>query len=316
MSMASTRCNYDLIAIDLDGTLLGDDHAISPANLRSIARALDSGVRVSVCTGRGYNECKRYVRAVGHVDPVIVAGGAIVADAQDGRTIQSFTMRPDLVRRLVDAMLTHDHAVLLLKDAGAIAGPEGGGAMTSAGVVPGHDYVIVSPRGEAGVDPVSLWWFRSHGIRVRIVPSLDHDEHPEHTVRVGVCGTRGETNAAARTMREGFVGEVTLHHFGAVAPGDAARNSDDQMVILEAFDRDVNKWSAIRWLAQRDGIDLGRVAAIGNDVNDVHMLEHAGLGVAMGNAIPECLAIADRTTRAHTDDGVAHAIDRILSGEW
>src|SRR5206468_11940426 len=104
-----------------------------------------------------------------------------------------------------------------------------------------------------------------HKIKVRIVPSLDHDEHPEHTVRVGVCGTRGRTQAAADELRSAFADEVVFHHFGAVVPGDNTKHPDDQIVILEAFDKSVNKWAAIEWLAERHGLAPGRIAAIGND---------------------------------------------------
>jgi len=171
-----------------------------------------------------------------------------------------------LVERLVRSLAAHDHAVLILKDASA----------TGAGIEPGHDYVIVSPKGESAIDPVSRWWFKAHDISVRIVESLDEDEHPEHTVRVGVCGTKRETDAAARELRESFGDEVSLHHFGAVAPFITKSEPENQIVILEAFEKDVNKWTAISWLAGRHGIDERRVAAIGNDINDVVMLERAG----------------------------------------
>ena len=305
--MPIVRCNYDLLAIDLDGTLLGSDHAISPANAAAVRAAKDAGLRVCVCTGRGYNECKQYIRKIGQTDPVIVAGGAIVADAGSGRTLHRFTMNRGLVGRLVDMLVSHGHAALILKDPTATR---------ESGIEPGHDYVIVSPTGEEAIDPVSRWWFQHHDIRCCIVPDLGHDRHPEHTVRVGVCGTKRETDAAARELRESFGHEVSLHHFGAVAPAAGSDDPNDQIVILEAFDKAVNKWTAIQWLAKREGIDPARVATIGNDINDVVMLDRAGLGVAMGNAIPECLAVADRTTRGHVEDGVAHAIERILAGEW
>ena len=74
--------------------------------------------------------------------------------------------------------------------------------------------------------------------------------------------------------------------------------------------------AAIRWLAERDGVDPGRIAAIGNDINDVPMLRGAACGIAMGNAIPEARDAARRHTRANDEDGVAHALQLILSGDW
>jgi len=305
--LSSVLPRYDLIAIDLDGTLLCPRGTISEANAAAIARAKKAGLRVTVCTGRGYNECKHYTREIGQTDPVIVAGGAILSDAATGRTIHRFPMRHELVGRLVQRLTSHGHAALVLKD------PCG---LQDSGLEKGHDYLIVSPAGESAIDPITRWWFEEHEIRFHVVPSLTHDEHPEHTVRVGVCGTRGRTQAAADELVRDFAEEVVFHHFGAVVPGDNGRNPDDQVVILEAFDRSVNKWAAIQWMAQRYGIAPSRIAAIGNDVNDVVMLERSALGIAMENAIPEAKAAAKRHCRANDADGVAHAIDMILAGEW
>lgn len=299
--------HYDLIAIDLDGTLLNSRGVISEGNMRALKRATDAGVRISVCTGRGFNECKHYTAQIGHTEPVVVAGGAIVSHAQSGRTIHRFPMNPWLVRRLVESLTAHGHAALVLKD------PAG---EKESGLQPDHDYLIVSPRGEEAIDPISRWWFKEHRIGYHVVPSLDEDEHPGHTVRVGVCGTRGRTKAAAEELQRDFASEVVFHHFGAVVPGDDKKPVDDQIVILEAFDKSVNKWAAIKWLAQRREIDPARIAAIGNDINDIAMLRGAALGVAMGNAIPEASAAAKRHTLGNDEDGVAHAIDMILARDW
>lgn len=298
---------YDLLAIDLDGTLLCSKGRVSDTNLNMIRRAKAAGMMVSVCTGRGYNECKHITQQIEQHDPVVVAGGAIVSEVATGRTLKRFPMGRPLVSRLVDTLTKHDHAALVLKD------PCG---VRDSGVHDGHDYLIVSPRGIDAVDPISRWWFKEHKIGVHVVPSLEHDAHPELTVRVGVCGTKRRTQAAADELRIAFAGEVVFHHFGAVVPGTNGQSEDDQIVILEAFDRQVNKWTAIEWVAEQHGIDPTRIAAIGNDVNDVAMLQAAGLGVAMGNAIPEAKKACGRETLANDDHGVAHAIERILSGEW
>ncbi|HMN41431.1 MAG TPA: HAD hydrolase family protein [Phycisphaerales bacterium] len=307
---------YDFIAIDLDGTLLCPRGRVSETNARAIHRARHAGVKVSVCTGRGYNECKHVTSQIDQVEPVVVAGGAILSHARTGRTLHRFPMNPALVRRLVGTLTSHGHAALVLKDPAADEDPSQSRHGASGYPSPGHDYLIVSPKGEKAIDPITMWWFREHKIKFHVVPTLDDDEHPGHTVRVGVCGTRGRTLAAADELQRDFAGEVVFHHFGAVVPGDHQKRPEDQIVILEAFDRSVNKWSAIRWLADRDGIDHARIAAIGNDINDVAMLSAAGLGVAMENAIPEAKAAARMHTRANDADGVAHAIEMILAGEW
>src|SRR5438105_2273140 len=125
---------YDLIAIDLDGTLLCPRGQVSEANIRAIERSKKAGVRVTVCTGRGFNECKHLTARIGQTEPVVVAGGAMLADPHTGRTIHTFPMRHALVRRLVETLTRHGHAALVLKDPCAVQ---------ASGLEPGHDYLIV-----------------------------------------------------------------------------------------------------------------------------------------------------------------------------
>ena len=91
---------------------------------------------------------------------------------------------------------------------------------------------------------------------------------------------------------------------------------DDSVHLLEVFDRQVSKWTAIHRLALEQGVPRERIAAIGDEVNDLAMIEGAGLGVAMGNAVPAVKAAARAHTASNAQDGVAVAIRRILSREW
>ncbi len=291
---------YDLLAIDLDGTLLCPEGRVSAGNIGAIRAARRAGMMVTVCTGRGLIECRHVTQQIGQRDPVVVAGGSILSCPVTGRTLHRFPLDAGLVRRLVEVMASDGHAVMVLKDSSET----------------GHDYVIVSPDGEPGLDPVTRWWFAQLKVPVKFVRSLDEDEHPEHTVRVGVCGPKRRTDGVARLVRERFGHEASMQHFQAVVPRPEEDDPDGRTLILEVFDRSVNKWTAIEWLARREGIPAERVAAIGNDINDVAMLQRAALGVAMGNAIDEAKAAAARHTLGNEADGVAHAIERILSGEW
>lgn len=318
---------YDLIALDLDGTLLDASGRVCPESVRAIERARDAGVRVVVCTGRGLVETRRVLEALGYGEsaganggvrggvsggasgglsgggePIIVAGGAIVADARTSQTLHRFSLSPEIVAGSVEILNEAGHAALVLKDRAAA----------------GYDYLVVSGEQGHAIDPVTTWWFNELHVEARFCTTIDEDEHPEQSVRVGVCSRCGEVGRLIDLVVDRFGDRVMTLTFSAVAAPDAIRldESGRRFEIMEVFDARASKWSAIEWLCGHLGIDPARTAAIGDEMNDVAMIRGAGLGVAMGNAVPEVVASSDRQTRANTEAGVAHAIERILRGEW
>lgn len=289
---------YSLLALDLDGTLLDPAGNISPANLAAVAAARDAGLTVVICTGRGLVECRHFLDRLDQTDPVVIAGGSMLACPVTSRTLHRFPMDPALARSVVAHIVDDGHAALVLKDRDAA----------------GYDYFVVT--GNNPIDPVTRWWFDQLKVAVRIGESLDDDEHPEHTVRVGLCAPGGRSAGVAARIREAFDGRAVLHYFPAVTPDGDPDDPDDQVLILELFDPQVSKWTAVSWLARQREIPEIRIAAIGDQINDVPMIRHAALGIAMGNAIDEVKGAAKRCTLSNADDGVAHAIERILDGRW
>lgn len=298
--MHSTNLTCDMLAIDLDGTLFDPSGNISQENIRAVRDARNAGILVTLCTGRNLVESHHAARAVEQLEPVIVAGGAIIACPVKQESIQRFPMHTTLVRDLVAELTSHNHAVLVLKDPHAA----------------GFDYLVVSPNGPDAIDPVTRWWFNHFSVPVKYVESIDQDEHPEHTVRLGVAGTRKATAAAAESVRTRFAGRAMMHHFEAVSQKPTDPNDPNTPVILELFDERVNKWTAVSHLAEQHNIQHQRIAAIGDQINDVVLLQNAGLGIAMGNAIDEVKNVANKVTTSNTQNGVANAIQNILKNNW
>jgi hydroxymethylpyrimidine pyrophosphatase-like HAD family hydrolase len=291
-----------MLAVDLDGTLLRSDGSVSDANRRALREARDAGLRVVVCTGRGWAECRKILRVIEQADPVVVAGGSIVAEPVSGATMHRFAMDESLVHRAVNAVVGDGHAALVLKDPHAAE----------------FEYLVV--RGTHGIelDPVTKWWFAEMNVRVRMVEHLHQDEHPEHTVRVGACAPSRRLKALAEALESAAAGRGVVHHFPAVVAPQHTRegDADGAMHVLELFDADATKWSGISYLSNQWNMPRERIAAIGDQINDESMIAGAGLGIAMGNAIPRIKDVAKRHTRTNDDDGVAHAVREILDGRW
>ena len=83
---------------------------------------------------------------------------------------------------------------------------------------------------------------------------------------------------------------------------------------LEFMHKDATKGSGLLTLAAKLGIDRSETMALGDQQNDVTMIEVAGLGVAMGNAVPEVKVVADVETTTQNADGVGVAVEKWVLG--
>ena len=84
--------------------------------------------------------------------------------------------------------------------------------------------------------------------------------------------------------------------------------------VVECFAPEVNKWHGLSRLMEQWGVSAGEVAAIGDDVNDLEMIGRAGLGIAMGNAVPAVRAAARWHAPPNDACGLAAAVDDLLAG--
>lgn len=99
----------------------------------------------------------------------------------------------------------------------------------------------------------------------------------------------------------------------ALAEIDLAEYLSPREAIVGVIKKGVNKLSGLRWLADYYGLSLEKVAMIGDSHNDLEAIRDAGLGIAMGNAVEEIMAVADHITGHVREDGFAQAIEYILA---
>lgn len=285
---------YDLLILDLDGTLLDSKGRVSTRNRDAIIRARDTGLEIIIATGRALIESADPLRAIEHEHLVVAAGGSLLCDASSGRTLKRRIMPHDLVCDVTESLLGHEHKVLILKDADAA----------------GYDYLAVGP---SELDPASEWWFEVMESTVRFVHDLEDDPHPQDTLRIGIVASGSELTRIASTLETDVGDRAFLQHWPAVTSSHAIGSSTH---LLEVFNPNVNKWTMIAEYCRMNAIEPQRVASIGDGLNDVDMVRESGLGIAMGNASSEVRIVADRTTGDHDEDGVAMAIEKILEGVW
>jgi 5-amino-6-(5-phospho-D-ribitylamino)uracil phosphatase len=291
--MAAAR--YQMLALDVDGTLLDPDGALRPRTAAAVARAAQAGIRPILCTGRRYRRALPIARQLGLDAPLVCNSGAIIKQPGDHVTIWRADFDATLDSDVLDLFHAHGHPAVVFTD----RGPEDADFIIPAyptGRALFDDYVGQN-REHAETD--SVWRWNEHD-------RASHDPvHRQRNPLFHVCaiGSRFEMLAFERAALDALNGRVQT--FVQRSPRYAG-------TMCEILRHDAGKWTAILFLAKLWGIDPRQICAVGDDVNDIAMIRHAGLGVAMGHAGADVLTAADLITGDHEQDGVAMLVDDIL----
>ena len=277
---------WDVLILDLDGTLLCSKGEVSDQNLNALDIVRRSGVEVIVATGRCFAECKHILDAIDHDGVCVTAGGSQLTDS-NGKPIARDVVDESVVQEVTEQVIAGGHRVLLLKDA----------------TVCDTQYVLV---GDATLNDASTWWFDTLGVSTVEVGSIEDDPWRGETLRVGAVACENDLLLLADSLRTSLNGRAKLQHWSAVTCSQATGSSTH---LLEVFGLEVNKW---RMVEHHLGNTLNpeRIVAIGDGLNDIEILREAGLSIVMENATRDVQQHANVITTHHNADGFAHAMHR------
>src|SRR5271169_574982 len=114
--MAATR--YQILALDVDGTLLDPDGTLRPRTVAAVARAARAGIRPILCTGRRYRRARPIALQLELDAPLVCNSGAIIKDPLGHRTLWRADFDESLARDVIELFHTHDHPAVIFTDRG------------------------------------------------------------------------------------------------------------------------------------------------------------------------------------------------------
>jgi Cof subfamily protein (haloacid dehalogenase superfamily) len=265
-----------LVALDLDGTLVGEDLVLTDRTIAAVRAAVARGVSVSIVTGRMTTSALRFARRLGLVDPIVGYQGAIVramppsGDGRLGRLLLHRPLAPAAAREAIEYSrsiglaphVNHLERFVIQADDPRV-----------------DDYSAYFGGRAILTDDIVRWLTRpvSKIISVSEMP-IDH--------------------AILDVARARFAGraEVTV----------------SSPRFIEFLRPGVSKGVAVAWLARRAGIPLSGVLAVGDQFNDLEMIAGVGHGVAMPHAPSPVLAAARYVAAPQAEDGVARLIEELV----
>ncbi|MBD1380574.1 Cof-type HAD-IIB family hydrolase [Metabacillus arenae] len=263
-----------LIALDLDGTLLKDDKTISPSSKEVIQKARDAGHIVCISTGRPFRSSSMYYEEIGLDTPIVNFNGAFVHHPKDDSWgAYHTTLDLKVVKEIINVCDKHEVHNILAEV----------------------------------IDDV---YFHYHDEKLLDVFSMGNP-----TIKIGdIRENLGEdVTSILIHAAENEVEQIRSYLSDVHAEVVDHRRWAAPWHVIEIIKKGMNKSVGLERIAKHYDIPKHRIIAFGDEDNDYEMIEYAGVGVAMGNAINGLKSKANHITKTNEQDGIAHFLKNYLA---
>ena len=287
---------YKLIAIDLDGTLLNSYGEVSEKNKQAIRYALDKGVEVVLASGRDTKTMEKISEELGISNFLIAGNGATVYDIRLKENIYENFL--DIKKALQIIEICNINSIFF-------------SVYTTQGILTQTiDYNIKVFNNENNSRPNDK---RTNINIVENVYDYVQEKKPD-ILKIIICDTSkiifNNIIEKLKSVREVEVLEV--EHMSKKIIKTGTLEYPIEYFYTEVTNENANKWDAIAFLIEKMKIKPEEVICIGDNMNDLKMIENSGLGIVMKNSALENKKIAQYTTDTNNLDGVGKAIFRFI----
>ena len=274
--------HIQLVAIDLDGTLLNSKKTCSLRTQNAVQAVLKTGRKVCFVTGRGVVDTAPFAQQCGLTEHLITANGAYIWDIQNQQAIKQTGLDADIVDYTIQIGRSQKMFLWLFA-------PHNVHCETS-------DYLyqaVINKYPDFTSDHCNLDTIDNKSVLkslfiLQLDKALEIKEqlHQKYGDRVHMIINSTHTSD----------------------PDDATK----ELVYLEILHSESNKGNALQHLCEYYKIPLANTIAFGDEDNDIEMLQIAGIGVAMANANKSILDVAQYKTLSNDEDGVADFLEKYL----
>lgn len=268
----------ELIAIDMDGTLLNPQHEVTPAVKKALSDARAKGVQIVLATGRPFIGVQRYLKELDLQQEgcyCITNNGALVHNAKDGSVIAEVSLNIEdyhYFEQLARELGVHFHA------------------LTKTDLYTANRHISKFSVHESFTTGIPLQYCPAEEMDASLTfPKIMMIDDPEVLDRA--------ISQLPQEAKDRYTVMKSSPYF------------------LEILDKRVNKGEGVKVLAEKLSIPRENVMTLGDQENDIAMLEYAGVGVAMGNALDSVKAVSQFVTKTNTEDGVAFAVNKFVLGQ-
>ncbi|RLP87187.1 HAD family phosphatase [Micromonospora sp. BL4] len=261
-----------LIATDIDGTLIRDDHTVSARTAGVLARIVAQGTPVVLVTGRPVRWLKMVYEQLAEPLPAVCANGAVVYDPVRDEVLRADPLAPQHLAEVAERLRAEVPDIAFAVE-------------------------ILDSREMRHEETYPLRWDADH----EAIRPVRTPEELLSVPAVKLLVRAGERDP-----------DVFADLVAAAVAGLAEATHSSNSGLVEISAAGVTKAAGLDWYCDRLGVAAADVLAFGDMPNDVPMLTWAGRGVAVANAHRAVLAVADEVTTANSEDGVAAYLEKIF----
>lgn len=267
---------YKLIALDIDGTLLNTDKKITPDVFSAIQNAKKHGVKVVLSTGRplpGVTPLLEELNLTDDGDYVICFNGAVVQEVKSKKVLCNLELELDDFNLIYNEICKKYNSYIHINTPTHLITPN---------KIPGKYTQL-----EANINKIPVEY-----------KSIEEIDDNIKFCKVMIVDESEKLEEIISKIPKEFYDKYTI-----------VRSTP---FFLEFLNKDANKGTALKALCSNINIPIEDSIAVGDEENDQHMIEYAGLGVAMGNARSSIKDIADFITSTNNENGVAKVINKFI----
>lgn len=280
-----------MLAIDIDGTLLPSAGTrVSERTCRVLREAESAGLEIVIATGRRQAYATPLLSPIGlHPATLLITSNGTVTRTMAGESIDRFFLPVETARELCPTLRPFGTTVFTFDR-------EGPGELVLESLKALHERIAL--------------WVEANRPWIREVRPLEHAfDDGEAPVQGMVCGGVVEMRRAEEWLtRSPLAPQIELHR---------TEYPSRDLTILDILPPGCSKGTALRRLAEKHGIAPEAILAIGDNWNDLEMLEFAGRAVVMANGAPDLVELAQQRgwqiAPANDDDGVAQVLESVLA---
>ncbi|MBU2700053.1 Cof subfamily protein (haloacid dehalogenase superfamily) [Sporomusaceae bacterium BoRhaA] len=272
---------YKLVCIDVDGTLLNNKHKITKRTKEILLKAHKLGIHIVISTGRIYTDAEYYSDLIGVKSPVIASNGAFIKERNNNEVIYKDVLGESLSLELLK--IFHKHRI--------------------------NPYFCTPYKFYYGNIMFKLFNVatkilggRSNKIDIEYVYSWKRWQKVLYKEKDNIvkCEIIYRNPSLINELRK------ELKNIKELEIVDSSKYN------IEITRKGISKGKAVAMLASFYNLKREEIISIGDSENDLSMIEYAGMGIAMGNALDSVKRKADYITNSNDNDGVANAINRFV----